>query len=290
MKRRRERGGPLAVRGYGAWLRALAWMSPARADLALARRFCTPERRAAPPAAALYAPAEPVEHRGRRLPVWRGGAGPRVLLSHGWGSHAAFWDPLAAALAEAGHEVVAFDMPAHGSAAGRRTTVFDMADALGAVGRATGPFAAVVGHSAGGAAAALALRDGLEAERAVLIAVPALPATFMFPLARALGLRHERALAALAAMEGEVGLDPFDADTVAAARELSIPGLVIHDRDDRRARWEEGREVARAWRRSTGARLVTTLGLGHYRLARDSRVIAEVVAFTRTGERSRRPS
>ena len=113
--------------------------------------------------------------------------------------------------------------------------------------------------------------------------MPALPVRFLFPLADALGLRHERALAALSAMHREVGVDPFDADTVAAAREARIPGLVVHDRDDRRAPWQEGRTVAEAWNRSTGARLVTTIGLGHHRLARDPGVIGEVVAFIRSG-------
>lgn len=281
---RRRRVPPLA-RLYGAWLRAYGAVAPARADRALSRRFQTPSRRRGAPAADVYDRAFGTLHRGRRIPVWTGGTGPRVLLAHGWESHGAFWDPLARELSAAGYAVATFDMPAHGVAGGGRTNVFDMAETIRAVARETGPLAAVIGHSAGASAAAIALREGLDAGRAVLIAPPALPATFMFPLAEALGLRHERALAALAAMERELGRDPFDADTVTAAAALRIPGLVIHDHDDGRARWEEGRAVADSWH---GSRLLSTAGLGHYRVAADPAVIDEVIRFLQAGAAARR--
>lgn len=285
MSGRRRRRVPLAVRVYGAGLRALGAIAPERADRALGRRFSTPARRRGRPAPDVYERGFTTLFRDRRLPVWTGGTGPRVLLAHGWESHGAFWDPVARALAAAGWGVATFDMPAHGAADGRRTHVFDMAEAIGAVARETGPLAAVIGHSAGASAAALALRDGLEAGRAVLIAPPALPATFMFPLAEALGVRHERALAALAAMEREVGRDPFDADTVAAVASLRLPGLVVHDHDDPRTPWDEGRAVAEGWR---GARLLSTRGLGHYRLAADPAVIDAVIRFLASGAEVRR--
>ena len=278
MSRERQRAVPLPVRALGFWLRALGRVAPGRADLALARRFCTPVRRRGEPASDLYAPAGTVDHRGLRLPVWRAGDGPTVLLAHGWDGNAAFFDPMARSLVEAGCAVVAFDMPAHGSAEGKRTNVIDMAAAVRGVAEKVGPLAAVVGHSAGGAATALALRDGLDAGRGVLIGVPALPAAFIHPLAAALGLPRERALAALGAMERDVGVDPWSADTVAAVREARVPGLVIHDDDDRRAPWADGRAVAVAWG-GPGARLVTTQGLGHYRLAADPAVLAEVREF-----------
>lgn len=272
----RRRRVPLSVRVYGVGLRALGVVAPGSADRALARRFGTPLRRRGEPAVGLYDRSWFLAHDGHRLPVWTGGAGPRVLLAHGWDSHAAYWDPLARVLMAAGRQVVAFDMPAHGGATGRRTSVFGMARAIHAVARATGPFAAIVGHSAGGTAAALALREGLEVAGAALLATPALPATFMFPLAEALGLRHERGLSALAALGTVVGRDPFEADTVAAVGALRIPGLVVHDHDDARAPWRDGRAIAEAWR---GARLLSTRGLGHSRVASDPRVVAEVARF-----------
>lgn len=275
---REGRATPVAFRAYGAWLRTLARVAPDRADRALARRFCTPVRRRERPAPDLYDDAGFVVRNGGRLPVWRAGVGPRVLLVHGWDSRAAFWDRPARALVEAGFGVVTFDMPAHGQADGRRTNVLEMADAVLAVATPHGPFDVVVAHSAGAAAAALALRAGLTADRAVLIAPPVRPADFIFPLAGALGLPPWRGQGALAAMRREIGRDPNDADTVTAVAGLELPGLVIHDRNDRRTAWEEGRAVASAW---PGARLLLTEGLGHNRVAWDGEVIREVVAFLR---------
>lgn len=60
------------------------------------------------------------------------------------------------------------------------------------------------------------------------------------------------------------------------ARQLDVPGLVIHDQDDRDVPIEEGAAVARAW---PGAQFVRTTGLGHRRILRDPEVIARAAAF-----------
>ena len=280
------KGLPLAVQAYGAWIRALACVAPRRADRALVRRFCTPVRRRRGPAPDLYGDPGRLVRNGQRLPLWRGGSGPRVLLVHGWDSSAAFWDRPARALVDAGFSVVTFDMPAHGQADGRRTNVLEMADAVLDVAGPHGRFAAVVGHSAGATAAALALRAGLAVDRAVLIAPPVRPADFIFPMAAALGLPPWRAAAVLDVMRQEIGRDPEDADTIAALAGLRVPGLVIHDRADRRTPWEQGRAVASAW---PGARFLSTNGLGHNRIAWDDDVVGAVIAFVRETARDAAP-
>ena len=60
------------------------------------------------------------------------------------------------------------------------------------------------------------------------------------------------------------------------ARQLDVPGLVIHDQNDRDVPIEEGVAVARAW---PGAQFARTTGLGHRRILRDPEVIARVAAF-----------
>ncbi|HEY9016389.1 MAG TPA: hypothetical protein VIM84_15150, partial [Gemmatimonadales bacterium] len=49
------------------------------------------------------------------LAVWSWGQGPRVILSHGWGSRAGRLSALAAALVANGFSVTVFDAPAHGA-------------------------------------------------------------------------------------------------------------------------------------------------------------------------------
>jgi pimeloyl-ACP methyl ester carboxylesterase len=60
------------------------------------------------------------------------------------------------------------------------------------------------------------------------------------------------------------------------ARNVGLPALIIHDRDDRDMPWREGEAVARA---GPHARFVRTEGLGHRRLLRDPEVIDRVVRF-----------
>jgi hypothetical protein len=52
--------------------------------------------------------------------------------------------------------------------------------------------------------------------------------------------------------------------------------LIILDTDDRFVAYQEGAELAAV---SPGGRLITTAGLGHHRILRDSGVIEDSVAF-----------
>src|SRR3546814_14653267 len=68
-----------------------------------------------------------------------------------------------------GYAVVAFDQPAQGRSDGRRSTLPEFARTLAVVGRHFGPAAALIGHSLGGADAAVAIardrRSVVEGER-----------------------------------------------------------------------------------------------------------------------------
>jgi alpha-beta hydrolase superfamily lysophospholipase len=97
-----------------------------------------------------------------QIAAWEWGAGPLVLLVHGWGSRAGRFSTLGPALVEAGFRVVAHDAPAHGISTGTESALPLFAEAVRMVGAYFGPAAAVIGHSLGGASAVLALRDGLR--------------------------------------------------------------------------------------------------------------------------------
>nr|WP_115702548.1 alpha/beta fold hydrolase [Cupriavidus taiwanensis] len=221
----------------------------------------------------------------RRVRVYRwGSAGPVVLLAHGWGGHAGQWHAVIDGLLAAGMRVVAFDALSHGASdAGARgaaqTSVLEMSRSLLAAAWHAGPVHAVVAHSLGGAAAALALREGLPARAAVLLGAPADMRAACAALAWQLGV----APAVLARMQRHserwLGM-PWSAFNVPdLGRDRPVPPtLVIHDRDDKEVRWEDGAAIAGAW---PGARLETTTGLGHRRILRDAAVIQRIAGFIR---------
>jgi pimeloyl-ACP methyl ester carboxylesterase len=208
--------------------------------------------------------------------VYAEGAGPTVLFAHGWEGSAGDLAPIAGALLRAGFRVVLFDMPAHGRSSGRLTTLPAMARAVRAAGEWCAPVHAVVGHSLGGTAATLALRDGLGAARAVVIGAPAEPTVYLERLARLLALPEPRVAGVVGRLRALAGGDFSLVDASVAVRGLAVPGLVIHDAYDREVPCDDGRAVAAAW---PSCRLVVTEGLGHRRLLADRTVVEAVVSF-----------
>lgn len=258
---------------------ALSTVSPGLAARAGERLFLSPPRHPAPARErAELAGAERLafRHRGGALRGWRVGAGPAVLLVHGWGGRSGQLGPLARGLAEAGLAAVAFDGPAHGASDGRAASVPHFADAVAEVARQVGAVAAV-GHSMGGAAVALALARGVPLEAAVTIGTPRGPEAWLEQFEAALALRPEVRAAVRARLERRVGarIEELDLPRLSAAR-ADVPLLVVHDRADREVPFDDGAALAAAW---PGARLHATAGLGHRRILRDPGVLGAVAAF-----------
>src|SRR2546422_9816915 len=155
-----------------------------RHDAKAAREQCAPE--IDEPGAA--APPSVYEQNARAAWSW-GERGTGVLLVHGWGSRGARFVDLGGALLASGFRVVTFDAPGHGASSGRLSSGLEVARAALAVATAVGPVSAVVGHSLGGFAAALAIEGGLAAHRAVFIAPSANPNTYSAQFASLLGVR-----------------------------------------------------------------------------------------------------
>jgi pimeloyl-ACP methyl ester carboxylesterase len=219
----------------------------------------------------------PVEYAGKRLAVYRWGEGPTVLLVHGWSGRGAqlgrFIEPLVAA----GYRVVTFDAPAHGRSDGRDTTLPEMSGAILRVVAEHQPVHAVIAHSFGVPSTLLALQQQRFARRVVALSSPATLDGIMDRFQEMLGLspRTVQSLrASLAQRFGEDMMTRYSAETM--ARDMDLPALFIHDRDDRDIPWQDGEAVARAWPQ---AQFVSTSGLGHRRILRDPAVIDRVVRF-----------
>ncbi len=205
--------------------------------------------------------------------VWVWGTGPRVLLVHGWGGHAARLGSFVAPLVQAGFGVVAFDAPAHGLSTGRFASLPDFVGAIELVARLTSPVG-LIGHSMGAAACALALRGGLEARAAVLLSPPADPQNYTRRFARALRLSERATRSMNERLEARYGVRLPDLRLV--GRGCAVPILVFHDERDARVPIRDGRAIVESW---ASAILVPTRGLGHHRILRDASVVSRAVAF-----------
>ena len=256
-------------------------LSPALAGRLAAKLFARPRRHPRP------ARERELIARGTRIALPDGlhatawGAGPTVLLVHGWEGRGAqlgaFVDPLVAA----GYRVVALDGPAHGDSPGVTTTGPEFARALVATRDAVGPLAAIVGPSFGGFTSLLAVSRGLPTARVVTIGTPASVPEVLRDFLRMIRLPDRALPSMIAALEARVGAPMASFEVEAFAPTVHVPVLVVHDTGDREVPYDDGRRLAEVF----GARLLTTNGLGHRRILYAPDVVAAVVEFIEEGRK-----
>lgn len=243
---------------------------------ALLQSWSAPRRRARPRVSRSLADAE--EHQislpSGPVAAWRLGEGPAILLVHGWEDDNALWGPLVDRLTAVGRSVVALDLPGHGFSHATDTSARGVSKALRETAKALGPIEAVVGHSFGCVAAIIALAQGLDVKRAVLIASPAprtrerrrpdresdAPAEVV---ERAMALRAEGEEERRAQMEGIIA-------------SMSVPALIVHSIDDEQCPMENSQRMHELW---PGSELLLVDGLGHRFIAQDADVLQRVADF-----------
>jgi pimeloyl-ACP methyl ester carboxylesterase len=211
---------------------------------------------------------------------WGDGKGPVVLAIHGWEGRATHFRYLGEALQRAGHSLIALDGPAHGASPGHvahpRLFAEAMIDAAAEVATERGRVHAVVGHSMGAGAVSFALSQGLDADRAVLIAGPSGYEAVVRGAAGMAGLGPRATRHLLRAMESRTGLAPEDVDVSRQARRLDLPVLVVHDREDTFVDFAHARRYLSFL---PDARLQETHGLGHWRVLTDPVTVEAITDF-----------
>ena len=259
--------------------RTLGTVAPGTAARLAEQLFCRPPRQLRRDREeAFLATGRPfsVPYGRIELRAWEWGTGPAVILVHGWGSRAGRWATLAPALLARGLRVITYDAPAHGTSPGRMASLPEFAEALSAVAGGTGPVHAVVGHSLGAAAIALALGGGLDAARAVLIASPANPESFADRFAETLAIPAPVREAMQRNLEARLRIRWRDLHIPTLAARLATPALVIHDEQDTDVPASDAAAISGAW---PGARLLLTRGLGHRAIIHDPAVVAAATEF-----------
>jgi len=272
----------------------LSRIAPALAARVAERLFLTPPRHPAPARERellSLALRTTIRVEGRRVVAWVSGAGPRVLLVHGWGGRGAQLGAFVEPLVAHGLSVAWFDGPAHGASDGRQVTIPEMATALRAVVDAVGPPQGIIAHSGGGMVTAWAVRRWLLGgfvdlpEAIALVSPPADFVAYFEHFARVVKLSDAARGQLRYQLEARVGIPLRVLDLPRLVTDLPITGLVVHDRHDPEVPWTDGAAIAAAW---PNAELVTTQGLGHRRILRDPEVVTRITGFLtkRVGGRS----
>lgn len=219
---------------------------------------------------------------GKTIKLWTWGTGPTVMVVHGWGSRAGRLQALLEQLVHSGYSVLTFDAAGHGDSEGNTTSVVEQAQVIRELARWATSVYGVIGHSFGGAALALALKQGLHVERAVLVAAPARMDEYFDYFKNKIGLSDRSAEILKNRVEKMVNIKLDDLNIAGFAPSLAAPALIVHDRNDRDVDFEEGQLMAKNWPQ---AEFLETKGLGHHRVVRAPEVIARILAFL--GEKNR---
>lgn len=204
------------------------------------------------------------------------------MLVHGWAGVGGQLSSFVPALLAEGFSVVTFDAPGHGLSDGHESSLLHFAEAIDAIAASLGPLHGLIAHSFGAAGTTYALSRGLLVDRVAFIGPPSRPSDWIGVFGRQLGASDAvvRRMHDLLLRYFHTDLDKLE--TIRLAPRLRVPLLVVHDDADDYVPVLQGMELANAW---PHADLMTTRGLGHWRILRDPIVIAAIIAFLTTPDR-----
>ena len=262
LKQTFERLLPLAI---GKAFNLLAAVSPRRAAHRAYLLFSTPRKGRVLPLQEGYlkdAAHERLRVEDMEIQTYHwAGTGPKVLLLHGWESNTYRWRNLIGFLKEARYEIFAFDAPAQGYSSGKMLNAIRYTTCTKEVVARYEPDY-LIGHSMGGLTAVYHqyLYPQNSLKKIVTIGSPSDLEDLVKQYQKILRFNH-RVMEALDAYIREVfGFGIRDFSTAEYARELDIPGLLIHDEMDTITPFRASEKVHRNWK---GSKLVRTRGFGH---------------------------
>ncbi|KFL36033.1 alpha/beta fold hydrolase [Arenimonas donghaensis] len=213
---------------------------------------------------------------GNGAHAWVYGSGPAVFLLHGWSAGPGSLSPFVSPLLERGYQVVAIRAPGHDPDSPGQSHPTAFMDSLLRAREILGRPAVVIGHSMGAGSALAAQSQGLGAGRLVLIAGPASVSGVFDRFIRQSALSEAAGKAFRREVVQAAGRDESFFDAARYAGEVDAPVLLVHDMGDQEIPYAEAQALLGILPRS---QLLTTSGLGHRRILRDTRMLNDVLAF-----------
>lgn len=216
------------------------------------------------------------------IAFYRWGTGDRVVLVvHGWRSRASRFAAIGERLVALGYTVVSFDARGNGDSEGTRTHALEYAELITALYKRHGRFEAIIAHSLGSVASAMAMRGGVQAKRLVVVGAPHDFRSVIRTFTDAVGMSD----AARRALQRRVvrwakplGVDPWrEVVTELDPTSHDVPLLVVHDTADREAPLEQAMRVVEAHTGPVETHI--TEGLGHNRILSDPGAVERIVGF-----------
>jgi len=269
----------LLTKAMGLSLNALAVLAPRKTAQIGFELFCRPFRTTISEKHKSFfntASKSSFAFKGVNIQTYRWGTGPKnILLLHGWQSHSYRWKIYIESLSKE-HTVYALDAPGHGLSEGKMLHVPLYSDVIEAQIKRIGNIDTIVTHSLGGFATFYAFyrNPELMAKRIIAMASPGEAQEFFDFYRKSLALSGRCSKLVINRFEETFQRSPSFFSASIFASSLRIPGLIIHDEEDKETSFDHAQRIHNSWKNS---KLIKTKGFGHN--LKSPEVIKEVLQF-----------
>jgi pimeloyl-ACP methyl ester carboxylesterase len=215
---------------------------------------------------------------GVPIQAYAWGEGPAVAFIHGWSGRGTQCREFIEPITEAGFTLVAVDAEGHGGSPGKVSDITRFSGAVKAISEHyNGQLAGAIGHSLGGAAILLAIKEGLHVPRAVVISTPSIATDILSEFLQRVGGSPQTGEYVNQLIKKRHGHTLEEFSAYQSAKELpAVPVLLAYDRTDTDVPFYHVQPLLDTLK---DARLLTTEGYSHTRILRSPEVIKETVAF-----------
>ncbi len=270
----------LLTKSIGFGLNTLSYFQPKKATQIAYRLFSEPRKgkllKDNLPNFLLDIPSQrfPADEHHLETYIWKGNDNV-ILLVHGWESNTARWEQLLPYLQRTGSTIVAIDAPGHGLSGGSEFNVIKYASYINVAMKEYKPNV-LIGHSIGGAACIYyqSQYQNQDLEKMVVLGAPSDYTIIVSNYVNLLSLNNRMQRLLERAFSEKFNKEISEFSMAAFAKEIQVPGLIVHDIKDDIVAFGEGQKIAAEWK---NADFIETEGLGHS--LHDDEVYERIVAF-----------
>lgn len=203
----------------------------------------------------------------------------KILLVHGWSGRGTQLFKIADELLKNGYSTVSFDAPAHGKSPGKLAIMTDFIETILEIDKNFGPFEAAVGHSLGGMTLLNSVKKGLAINHLAIIGSGDIVSDILYDFVAKLELKPIISTKLGLYFEKKYGIEMDSYSGYKSAVDISIPVLVVHDKNDPEVPVSAGINIHKYLK---NGELYLTEGLGHRKILGNHLVIEKVINFIKT--------
>ncbi|MCZ8332210.1 MAG: alpha/beta hydrolase [Flavobacterium sp.] len=200
----------------------------------------------------------------------------KILMVHGWSGRGTQMLKIADKMLELGYAIISFDAPAHGKSDGKTTIMTEFIASILEIEKQFGPFEFAIGHSLGGMSILNAIKQNLNVKKAIIIGSGDIIQDVIDDFIQKLQLKPKIGLLLKNHFEKKYNEPMENYSASFSAKSVTIPVLIIHDKDDDDVAIKAAHNIHKHLKNST---LMITEGLGHRKILGDTKVIESIKEF-----------